>query len=303
MEKNKENLLIVIPEQKLLNTITSVLIDEGLSVLPFLSFSVIPQSILEKIDIFIWDIEAIDIYSNEYINKIKNRDRIKFILTDFLNDDFISKIIEKNKEKDFYKNSYKLRDLIFMINTLRDEDKLTKIDTYLNPPAKIFTKKLKESDNYIEEAQKILLEFLKTNNLDKNIDDIDIFMISVGELVENFVENHMIRKKIKPEIVIDYGFDNEKLIIGVRDFFGDAELAGLFSSFIRKVKEKTNENKLTVYSGPRGRGIMIMKKGFDRIISVVKRNSKEKLTEFITIIYFNKLRENKNSSINMLVFT
>ena len=297
--------MLVIPHQKLLNSITNILLKNNFSVFPFISFSVIPPSLIDYVNIFVWDIESVDIYSEEYVDKVKAKNNIKFILTDFLNDKFIIDLAENNMiDENSYTGSYKLRDLINMVKSIKNHQKLSKIENYLLKPSVIFSRKVKDCDNYIEEVQNIILDFLRDNDIEKYIKDIDVFMLGVGEIVENFVENHILRKKIEPNILIEYGFDSEKFIFCVKDFFGDAELSSLFSSFIRRAKNKNQKNELNtdVYFGPRGRGIMIMKKGFDRIITVVNRNSDKKFTEFITVVYFNKVKEDINSSINMLVF-
>lgn len=307
-----KNIVLIIPNRELLDTIANIFFQRGFSVFPFLSLKEVSDSLFKEENLFIWESDEIHQDHLEWIQYLNQKPTVKFILIDFLNDNFLLKLIRRNSDlKVIFEKSYKIRDLIEMSQMLVDKTQpFTNISSYIRENGFSFSQKLGDCENYLELSESIIKKFLSENNLESSIEDIDIFLLALGEVVENFVEYQLIQKKKKPDIIFEYALDSERIIVSVRDELGEADFLSLFKSFIRKTSittksELENYSEKGIYTGHRGRGMSIIKKGVDRLISIVKKQGDEYVqqrTQFIFILYLDKKRQEENSSINMLVF-
>jgi len=328
-----KNLVLIINNESLLKSISGAFVEKDFTVFPFYHFEDVPDYLFSMENLFIWEIGEIDPRNLKWVDFLKEQKTIKFILIDFINDAFLMSLIHADTTpQELYEKSYKLRDLINMSEMVFDSDySFVNLSSYLKLNSFIFSHEIKEGENYLEEAEIVITDFLKKNNLDTGIKDLDLFFLALGEVVENFIEYQLIRLNKTPSIIIEYGYDNEKIIISVRDDLGKANFLPLFKSFIRKtsvqksiqeekpVQNQSDQgeknlseenqpdeyNKEGVYIGAQGRGMSIIKQGVHRLISIVKKESEKELskrTQFIFIVYLDKRELEDNSSVNMLVF-
>jgi len=322
-----KNLVLIINNESLLKSISGAFVEKDFTVFPFYHFEDVPDYLFSMENLFIWEIGEIDPRNLKWVDFLKEQKTIKFILIDFINDAFLMSLIHADTTpQELYEKSYKLRDLINMSEMVFDSDySFVNLSSYLKLNSFIFSHEIKEGENYLEEAEIVITDFLKKNNLAAGIKDLDLFFLALGEVVENFIEYQLIRLNKTPSIIIEYGYDNEKIIISVRDDLGKANFLPLFKSFIRKtsVQKKIQEevsqnenkrnkdnipddyNKEGIYIGAQGRGMSIIKQGVHRLISIVKKESEKEIskrTQFIFIVYLDKRELEDNSSVNMLVF-
>jgi hypothetical protein len=310
----QKNVVLIIPDPKLLKGIGGIYHQQGFSVFPFENFENIPDSLFQENYLFVWDIEEVQPENQKWIEYLKVKKTVKFILIDFQKDSYINQLIDECFAPErIYDQSYKVRDLLHMSDMVFDpENPFLFPASYIDPGRKIYEKKFKNSSNYLVDAEKLINAFLKENHLEKHIHDLDVFFLALGEVVENFVEYQMIHLKRQPDITVEYGVDMEKIVISVRDELGEANFSSLFESFIRKTSIAQKKAHLHehytpegIFVGPRGRGMAIIKKGVHRLISIIKKSDDpavNKRTQFIFILYIDKKKRENNSSVNMLVY-
>ena len=307
------SVVLIIPNEKLLKGISGIFVQKGFTVFPFAHFEKIPAALFSEGNLFVWEVENIKPDQLKWIDFLKDKNSIRFILIDFLADDFLVKLVQNEIDSNrIYRESYKVRDMLTMAEMLFDRKyPFVKPSSYVNRKGKIFARKINHANNYIEEAERLIYDFLIENQLEESIYDIDTFFLALGEVVENFVEHQLIHLNKTPQIIIEYGVDEEKIIISVRDELGEADFSSLFLSFVRKTSIAPPDhpipgyNEKGIYVGSQGRGMTIIKKGVHRLISIVKRDSDssiEKRTQFMFILYLDKQLTEENSSVNMLVF-
>jgi hypothetical protein len=310
--------VIIINNPPLLTSLSALYTARDFTVFPFYKVEEVPEYLFSVENLFLWEIEEINPANLKWIEFLKEKKTIRFILIDFLRDVYLLNLFKKeNYSQDILLKSFKIRDLIYMSCMLFDENyPFINLNSYLNPEGRIYAREIKKGNNYLETAQRIIYQFLMENHFDTQIKDIDLFLLALGEVVENFVEYQLHQLKKQPDVILEYGFDNEKVIVSARDKIGAADFSPLFNSFIRKssvTKKDTQNSELNlkdynqagIYVGGRGRGMNIIKKSVHRLISIVKRDSEslfEKRTQFIFIVYLDKKETEGNSSVNMLVF-
>lgn len=309
-----KNVVLIINEPDLLKSISGIYTEKGFSVFPFLLFEEVPHSLFKLENLFVLESMGINPGNLQWIDFLKEKKTIKFILIDFLNDSFLVKMMNSNPNpREIYRMSYKVKDLIRMSEMVFEgECPFIRVNSYLKDSSLIYAKEIKEGNNYLETAERAIYDFLVENNLYNKIKDLDEFFFALGEVVENFVEYQMRVLKKNPDIILEYGLDNEKLIVSARDRLGAADFVPLFNSFIRKTSTDKNQNESVpdyndkgIYVGKQGRGMSIVKHSVHRLISIVKKEadrSFEKRTQFIFIVYIDKKIREDNSSVNMLVF-
>lgn len=311
-------MVLIINNPELLRGISGIYLKRDFTVFPFFTLEDVPDYLFSIENLFVWEVDEINPANLKWIEYLKEKKTIRFILIDFLNDPFLSHVLTNDYvPDDIYHKSYKIRDLISMSDMVFDEKlSFLNIGSYVSHTARIYARDLKQGENYLEMAERTIYQFLSEHQLENRVKDLDVFFLALGEVIENFVEYQLHKLKRNPSIVLEYGFDHEKIIISARDDLGKADFSALFKSFIRKTslspEEKqslTDYNEKGVYVGSQGRGMSIIKKGVHRLISIVKRDpeegfedSEDRRTQFIFMVYLDKKETEKNSSVNMIVF-
>lgn len=316
-----KNIVLIINNPDLLKGVSGLFLKRGFTVFPFFDLEVVPDSLFVIDNLFIWEASEINPENLQWIEFLKEKAIVRFILIDFLKDPVLSQILKSDFSEDVFFQSYKIRDLFFMAEMVFDKEKaFLNLQSYLQANSHINTQNLSCCENYITQAEKTLSLYLEENQLLNRIKDVDIFFLALGEIIENFVEYQMRKLNKTPAIVLEYGFDKEKIIVSAKDNLGEADFSAMFKSFVRKTSFKKDPslpanhqlndyNEKGVYVGSQGRGMSIIKKGVHRLITIVKRDIKEKplpveeqRTQFIFIVYLDKIETEKASSINMLLF-
>lgn len=309
-----KNVVLIISQPDLLSVVTGIYNDRNFTVFPFLNFEDVPESLFRMENLFVLESKEITPTNLKWIEFLKEKKTIKFILIDFLNDRFLLSMVQNQfSSGEVYRKSYKVKDLIRMSEMVFDEDNpFIQVGSYLQDSSLIYAKEIKQGENYLEIGERAIYEFLIQNNLQDKIKDLDEFFLALGEVIENFVEYQMRFLKKTPDIILEYGLDEEKIIVSARDKLGAADFLPLFKSFIRRTslaqgsnKKHDEYNDKGVYVGKQGRGMSIIKHSVHRLISIVKKESDfsfEKRTQFIFIVYIDKKIKEDNSSVNMLVF-
>ncbi len=304
---------MVIDHEKLLEAISCIYAEQGFTVLPFYHFDEVPSFLFTLGNLFVWEVHEVNPTDVKWASFLKGKETLKFVLIDLLEDEYLMSIIKDiPTASELYEKSFKIRDLIHMSKMVfNKKNPFMNLDSYLKGKPHLFKESINDGSNYLEMAENTVKHFLKEYNLEVNINDVDLLFLALGEVIENFVGYQMNVMKKKPEIVLEYGFDDERIIISARDKLGEADLLPLFQSFIRKISidppvnhPDYDENGL--YVGNQGRGMNIIKKSVHRLISIVKRQADEfedKRTQFIFIVYLDKEIVEENSSINMIVFS
>ncbi|PKL15254.1 MAG: hypothetical protein CVV50_00710 [Spirochaetae bacterium HGW-Spirochaetae-6] len=308
----EKKVVLVVNDTRLLEVTTGIFAGQSFTVFPFYHFEEIPVELFSPEQLFVWEVKDISAENLKWIDFLKKKESIRFIVMDLLSDQYVTHLIDDPKTYlELSKQSYKIRDLLHMAEMVfAEEYPFAALKSYLVEDSLLFSEEITQGENYLEEAERIIGDFLQKYDLEKKIRDKDIFFLALGEIIENFVEYQLIKLKKVPKITLEYGFDKERIVISARDKLGEADLGPLLKSFVRPLSMKGDESggeysKEGVYVGPRGRGMNIVKHGAHRLISIIKRESEailDKRTQFIFIVYLDKKEEaTDNASVNMIV--
>ncbi len=189
-----------------------------------------------------------------------------------------------------------------VVDNLLNPKKAFGLDKYIDEPAEPITEIVVKSSHEIMQAQQELKDFFQRFGLP----DIDALAIVIVEAITNAVyhsaklpdgslryQKGEIIDELKPEeqVIISYGFDDEKLGLSIRDQGGSMSADEILYWLERNI---TGQSLMDTH----GRGIYLIHRLMDRVIINLSRNN---CTEIILLHYLQEMSgENKPLYINQL---